>query len=405
MSAEPVQAYGRWAGMLSGRRPLASTRCSRVAPIVTSDKGAVPVSSSPSDTLSRMMLCAVRQWILWLLIGLAGLGLILLILWAVVVVPPRLIDVHEIQDPAKRLDDVNSFRTTLAGVLGGLAVIAGAIVGALNFRETQRQNRAVQKENQEVLELQRRGQVTERFTRAIEQLGQRGDDKLDVRLGAIYALEQIAWDSTELHWPIMEVLTAYLREHGSPKDQPFNPRLPIDMPYDPRFRIPSDHQAIATVIGRRRAERDPADQRLNLRAVDLRAANVRGADLRGAHLFESLLSCGRISRGPCSLMSSAAFWKVSWATTRLLIRRRPSQNQRRTRRTLICASGWPPRSKSFTDTWPLCDWHQRALPYHHLTSTPPWLALSTTRIRIRSGSARTLPKTPTWCFENIATTR
>jgi hypothetical protein len=47
---------------------------------------------------------------------------------------------------------------------------------------------------------------------AIEQLG---TDSLAVRLGGIYALVQIAFDSAELHWPIMEVLTAYLRDHAS----------------------------------------------------------------------------------------------------------------------------------------------------------------------------------------------
>jgi len=58
-----------------------------------------------------------------------------------------------------------------------------------------------------------RAQVTERFTRAIDQLG---SEKLDVRIGAVYALEQIARDSAELHWPITEVLKAYLREHAQP---------------------------------------------------------------------------------------------------------------------------------------------------------------------------------------------
>jgi hypothetical protein len=101
-----------------------------------------------------MMLLAVRRWLGRVLIGLLGVGLVLLILWLVVVVPPLLIDVHEIKDPAKRLDEVNGLRTTLAGVLGGLAVIAGAIVGALTLthnrrvlEETQRQNRATQKQN------------------------------------------------------------------------------------------------------------------------------------------------------------------------------------------------------------------------------------------------------------------
>src|SRR4051812_10346009 len=56
--------------------------------------------------------------------------------------------------------------------------------------------------------LNRRGQATERFTRAVDQLG---SDKLDVRLGGIYALEQLAFDSEREHESIMEILSAYVR--------------------------------------------------------------------------------------------------------------------------------------------------------------------------------------------------
>ena len=44
---------------------------------------------------------------------------------------------------------------------------------------------------------------------------------LEVRLGAIYALGQLAKTSREHHWPIMETLTAYVREHS-----PAQPRSP-----------------------------------------------------------------------------------------------------------------------------------------------------------------------------------
>ena len=52
--------------------------------------------------------------------------------------------------------------------------------------------------------LSREGQVTDRYTKAIEQLG---SDKLDVRIGGIYALERIARDSAKDHPTVMEVLT------------------------------------------------------------------------------------------------------------------------------------------------------------------------------------------------------
>jgi hypothetical protein len=58
----------------------------------------------------------------------------------------------------------------------------------------------------------RTGQITERFTKAIEQLGEEDEDgepRLEIRLGGIYALERIARDSVQDYGQIMEILTAY----------------------------------------------------------------------------------------------------------------------------------------------------------------------------------------------------
>ena len=110
-------------------------------------------------------------------------------------------------------------------------------MGPLNFHETQRQNQAIQEQNRALLELQRRGQVTERFTRAIDQLGQPGREKLDVRIGGVYGLEQMARDSAELHWPIMEVLAAYLREHARAGPD-------VEPAADTQKPLPADQQAI-----------------------------------------------------------------------------------------------------------------------------------------------------------------
>jgi uncharacterized protein YjbI with pentapeptide repeats len=246
------------------------------------------------------------RWLRWPLIGLLGVALILLLLWALVTIPAELLGVDQvlvvrkIQDPGKQLDEVNGLRSTLAAVLAGLAVAAGAIVGALNFRETSRQNRAV-------VELQRRGQVTERFTRAIEQLG---DDKITIRIGAVYALEQIARDSAELHWPIMEVLTAYLREHARPRQSISAPGTDESEAQDTGQSLAGDIQAIATVIGRRQYKQDPDGRHLhlaqvqlpgvdmpraNLERADLTMANLDGAWLRGAQLRAARLSGARLN--------------------------------------------------------------------------------------------------------------
>ncbi len=115
--------------------------------------------------------------------------------------------------------------------------------------------------------------MTQRFTQAIEQLGQTGRERLDVRIGGAYALEQIARDSAELHWPIVEILTAFIREHAS-KEAEWSP--------PPGRRSPADIQAALTVIGRRPTEQDQAP-------LDLRTTNLYGADLRGANLQGAIL--------------------------------------------------------------------------------------------------------------------
>ena len=159
------------------------------------------------------------------------------------------------------LTHVESLRVTILQGLGGLALL-----GTLYF-------------SARTLRLNRRGQLTERFSRAIEQLG---SETLAVRLGGIYALEQIAVDSRELHWPVMEVLTAYLREHA---------RVDASTGADPAARRPLavDHQAIATVIGRRRREQDPDDHRLELSELDLAGVRWRRASLQGANLWRANL--------------------------------------------------------------------------------------------------------------------
>ena len=132
--------------------------------------------------------------------------------------------------------------------------------------------------------LSREGQVTDRYTKAIEQLG---SDKLDVRIGGIYALERVARDSAKDHPTVMEVLTAFIREHSR---EPW----PVDGEgaQQGEKKTRPDVQAAVTVAGRRDAKRDvlPIDltdadlARANLTGADLTRAKLIGADLAGAGL-------------------------------------------------------------------------------------------------------------------------
>jgi hypothetical protein len=279
---------------------------------------AIPDSSSTQEDRGLW-----HRWRPWLIVSITALATLALLALVLVVLPPLLVPRGKpsFADLAKAESDI---RGNLVAALGVLAVLIGGVVGFLNFRETQRQNRLArdqdreqlelardqfaesQARNREQVELQRRGQVTERFSKAIEQLGEEGDGKVDVRVGAIYALEQIAKESDDLHWPIMEVLTTHLR-HFRGKPQQTARGAEAGTSEDPeRARLPTEAQAIATVIGRRRHDHDPPSQALDLHEVDLsgvvwpkahlESANLYGAHLQQAHLVDAHMQGADLSR-------------------------------------------------------------------------------------------------------------
>ena len=132
-------------------------------------------------------------------------------------------------------------------------------------------------------------QVTERFSKAVEQLA---SDKLEVRLGGIYALERIAKDSERDYWIIMEVLTSFVKTN-SPVVQTINTQKQLSP-------VTADIQAVLTVIGRRDLIQEQEERSLDLsctnftgadfREADLRKADFREADLREVYLGEANLS-------------------------------------------------------------------------------------------------------------------
>jgi hypothetical protein len=146
---------------------------------------------------------------------------------------------------AAQVEAEDRARATMAQILGGFYLLAG-----LYFIWRR-------------LESAREGKVTERLTRAVEQLGavdDNGHAKLELRLGGIYALERIARDSEKDHWPIMEIVTAYLRAHA---------RLPEGKDGKPDYEkskpVATDIQAVIKLLGRRaRTFGNGEGQRLDL---------------------------------------------------------------------------------------------------------------------------------------------
>jgi hypothetical protein len=136
-----------------------------------------------------------RRWWAWALaclLGLAALAGIILALWKL---PSSLYGDFSNASADARLQAASGFRTALVAGLAGLAALGSLAMATRTYRLTQQ------------------GQITERYTKAIEQLG---SDKLDVRLGGIYALERIAKDSRQDHPTVVEVLSAFVREHSDP---------------------------------------------------------------------------------------------------------------------------------------------------------------------------------------------
>ena len=130
------------------------------------------------------------------------------------------------------------------------------------------------------------GQITERYSQAIDQLGQQGGDQIQVRLGAIYALERIARDSSRDQSTIIEVLSAFIRtgtfrtttrkiDNGQAVEQ--KSVCPAAAPTRPS----ADIQAALIVLGRRDATQDDRAH------VNLADSCIRGAYLPYANFSEA----------------------------------------------------------------------------------------------------------------------
>jgi hypothetical protein len=200
----------------------------------------------------------MSQWVLFA--SIVALGILVFILW---VVPKRQAS-GVTQDAATRFDKENEARKTLATILGGLAIVITFYSTLATLHTTQE------------------GQITDRYTKAIEELGAEATDgpKLEVRLGGIYALDRIAKDSPKDRQTVDEVLSAYLRRNAVVK--------PLDVSQQPvgnQNRV--DYQAIIRILGSRgKRSADADDKPINLAGVDLTGLSFAGGNYENAD-FES----------------------------------------------------------------------------------------------------------------------
>jgi uncharacterized protein YjbI with pentapeptide repeats len=234
---------------------------------------------SPRPSWLRPWLWQRRWWI--------ALATLFILVWWLV---PPLVYRHTGTGKDAKLKAITDTRTALlAGLIG-----AGAL---LTFWLNSRMYRITAR----TLEITEQGHITERYTKAIQQLG---DTELAVRLGGIYALEQLARDSPERDHPtVVEVLSAFVREgsrrQGTPRPEQGTVHETIrTLPTGAREsnakgRPATDVQAALTVLGR--LPQRPGIPRGDLSEAHLSGAQLTQANLSGAHLFGADLSRARLS--------------------------------------------------------------------------------------------------------------
>ncbi|OLZ51112.1 hypothetical protein BS329_17885 [Amycolatopsis coloradensis] len=216
---------------------------------------------------------------------------------------------------------------TIATLATGLAA-----VGALYVT-----NRTLDATRQQIA-ISEQGQYTDRFGKAVEQLG---SDKIDIRLGGIYALERLAKDSARDANTITRLLGAYIREHTCPTGAP----APAA---GPRSHPPTDVSAAFTVLSVRDISqtapwadatgaclehRDFGAKTLNnldlgraklantsfvrtlLRGVRLQEADLGGADLQASTWVGVLANLAQLPR---ARLQGAALRNSSFAGANLL---------------------------------------------------------------------------------------
>jgi hypothetical protein len=210
---------------------------------------------------------------------------------------PDYAKIQELKDARLKLQ--SDTRTTLLQGLGALLVLTGAAIGAsVTLRQVQATRDQIAgtakasqdqlKLSNDQLRLNEQGQVTDRYTKAIDQLN---DDKaLAVRLGGLYALERIAYDSPANGATIAEVLCSYARtarrrpaENANP---PVTDTAPVGKPsvvVSLTIRAP-DVQAAVTILGRWQDRLGQPPPVLDLHNADLQGARLDGAQLQDANL-------------------------------------------------------------------------------------------------------------------------
>jgi hypothetical protein len=180
-------------------------------------------------------------------------------------VPPLLYGDTTEAGAEANLKAVTDTRTAL---IAGLVGVGALLTFALNLRTHG---------------LAEQGHITDRYTAAVGQLGAK---ERDVRVGGVYALKRIMEDSPRDHGAVVDVLTAFIREHARGAE--------AAVPGQRKSRPGADVQAALTVVGHRPHRPWAESDRVRLADTNLRGANLRGACLQHANHRYAILDDARL---------------------------------------------------------------------------------------------------------------
>lgn len=162
------------------------------------------------------------------------------------------------------------------------------------------------------------GQITDRISKAVEGLGAVRNERrlgepttsdplrtmstesleyivpnLEVRIGAIFALERISQDSLRDHVQVMEILSAYIRNNGQRDlDQKYEVERKKDAPHLPEkyLALREDLRTALLVIGRRSLTNIKHERSLNPPySIDLQGANFSEVRIDNLNLQFAML--------------------------------------------------------------------------------------------------------------------
>jgi Pentapeptide repeats (8 copies) len=169
----------------------------------------------------------------------------------------------------------NGARTTIVQIVGGVALI-------LTFAATWTQIADTRKATNKSLRLNQAQQETDRFTRAVQELG---SNNFALRLGGIYSLDQLARTASDEREPVVELMLAYLHRNHPVRPGVGN-RWYGQACYTTKWRAQADTQAALDAI----LQLTPDAAQLDLSRLDLRAVKIEGRNLAGSDLRRSSLN-------------------------------------------------------------------------------------------------------------------